>query len=162
MKKWLAGVVATVVSGLIIYSLTTGGGTRPDLPPLGLPSHAAPAPITISYHLRNMEESLAVVNINGREAGRLYVDKSRPRSSIDITLPRSGTYEYSVQARNMIREIVDDTGFELPLINDVYGRGTIEVEAGKEFILTTNTLQLRGGGNNVWVAKLTDSAFQRP
>ena len=124
-------------------------------------SKKSPASITISYSLGHMVEGRAIVYIEGREVGSLYIEKSKQSSAIDVTLPKPGSYEYSVQAKMTVMGVVDlDTGFELPFEVESNGRGTIEVEDRKEFILTTNNLMLGGDGNNTYYAALSDKALQ--
>lgn len=167
MKKWIGGVAAAVVSGVLIFWLTQGVQTGHQKESYVSNTYSSrdslkqsPARITISYSLGSMKEGRAIVYIDGREVGSLYVDKNKKNSLIDVTLPKPGSYEYSVQAKMTIMGIADlDTGFELPFENESNGRGTIEVEDGKEFILSTNNLALGGGGRNTFYAVLSDRSL---
>ena len=159
MKKWLGGVAAAVVSGVLIFWLTQGVQTGHQSGETF--KQQSPARIRISYSLGSMEEGRAIVYIDGRDVGSLYVDKNKKNSAIDVSLPKPGSYEYSVQAKMTIMGIADlDTGFELPFENESNGRGTIAVEDGKEFILSTNNLELGGGGRNTFYAVLSDKSLQ--
>ncbi len=167
MKKWLGGVAAVVVSSVLIFWLTQGVRTGrqkkihvPDTYSSSDNFKQSPVRIRISYFIGSMEEGRAIVNIDGREVGSLYVDKNKRNSAIDVTLPKPGSYEYSVQAIMTIMGIADlDTGLELPFENKSNGRGTIEVEDGKEFILSTNNIELGGAGRNTFYASLSDKSL---
>jgi hypothetical protein len=168
MKKWLGGVAAAVVSGVLIFWLTQVVQTVRQKESHVSDTYSSrdnfkqsPARIRISYSIGSMEEGRAIVYIDGREVGSLYVDNNKKNSAIDVTLPKPGSYEYSVHAIMTIMGIIDlDTGLELPFENESNGRGTIEVEDGKEFILSTNNLALGGGGRNTFYASLSDKSLQ--
>jgi len=125
-----------------------------------------PVRITISYSLGNMQGGRAVVGIDGREVGTLSVSKQHSSSTIEVTLPRPGTYSYAVQAKMTV------SGYRPPQMKQLVafeaesaGEGSIEVEAGKQFVLTTDTVLLTsgsGGRGNRYVANLEDSAPPKP
>ena len=87
----------------------------------------------------------------------VHIDETNPTSSIQVNLPRGGTYEYSVQARMVLPGTPDF--LNLPFRVQSNGRGTIEVEPGKEFKLTTHNI-LIGPTGNTWYAKLSDRALE--
>jgi hypothetical protein len=98
--------------------------------------------------------------MDGREVGTLSVDAQQVSSVIEVTLPKPGTYSYAVQAKMTVHgyrapEMTKPVTFEAIST----GEGTIEVEAGKQFVLTTNNMQLTPGGRgNRFYAIIEDAA----
>jgi hypothetical protein len=156
MKKWISGIIATVIAGVALFIIQDWINTNEgDLPP-----PETPCPITISYALDDMVEARAIVYIENKEVGNLVVSENRVYDSFDLTLPRAGEYSYSVQARMEIMMLIDlDTMMEAPAIYDSNGEGIIFVEPGKEFIVTTNNMTLSSGGGQ-WYAQLLDKALE--
>jgi hypothetical protein len=118
-----------------------------------------PTPITVLYSIEGMiEAARAVLYLDGKEMGVLTVDKNKKTDKLRITLPRPGTYEYSIQSKMTVMGIVDpETGLQAPFNEESNGRGTIEVEKEKEFILSTNNIDL---DTRKWYATLSDKVLE--
>lgn len=90
--------------------------------------------------------------------GVLTLDENKKTDKLTITLPRAGTYDYSIQSRMTVIGIVDpEAGLQAPFNEESNGRGTIEVEKAKKFILSTNNIDLN---NRKWYATLSDKALK--
>ncbi|MCP4131662.1 MAG: hypothetical protein GY754_11850 [bacterium] len=150
MKKWLAGVTGAVVSGILIFWFTEGMKTKqesnslvPDSYSISDTTQKKSVSISISYSLGNMEEGHAVVYIEGRKVGNLHVSESKKNSVINVVLQKAGSYDYSIQARMTIMQVIHSkSGFDAPFEVESTGRGKLEVENGKKFIVMTDNLDL--------------------
>lgn len=152
-----AGILGVIFLGIGLYGEFV---PKDNVKLTGDDEKETKTPITITYELGKMVKGSAIVYIDGKEVGVLTINKSNPESTIRIVLPKTGTYEYSIQAKMTIMGFLgNDLDLEIPFEESSSGRGTIEVEANKEFLLTTNNIVLDGKGNHNF-SELEDKALK--
>jgi hypothetical protein len=145
--KWLLGILATVVSSVIVYYLTEGRRPNPlpEAPPISFNSTPSPSPsniivvapspevveITVTNELGPEQVSEDVqVYIEGKLVANLMVDRQRPKTSANIQVARPGNYAYTLIADGVFVN-------QLGQMYQAQGRGdgVVEVREGSVFTL---------------------------
>jgi hypothetical protein len=125
----IGGTIATVLGGIILYMFGFQGAPVDDsFDPAASPS---PEPVTFYVSGRRSGTALSVqatVTIDGEHAGVITVDQTSPTDEISHTVPRPGTYSYSVET---VATTVDAYGTYYEHYGS--GQGSIEVEQGSTF-----------------------------
>jgi hypothetical protein len=131
---WLAGILATVIGGLLLYLLTPGQQADVTATPSGpvievtqLAGAAVDFQITDELGDGQVTERVTVV-IDGRSVGTLTVDTVHRTASLTVTVPRAGSYDYEL-ASTMVVE--DEYGNSYQLSG--YGTGLIQVTDGRSY-----------------------------
>jgi hypothetical protein len=143
LGAWLAGILATVVSGVLVTWFTQGdsgssGGTTQAAQdrPAGVVTTAGTTTGTpVDFHITDqlgeteISEQVTVVIAN-RTVGTLTVDVVHPTASLIVTVPRRGTYAYELVVATVME---DASGKPVRLAGS--GRGRVDVVAGRSFAL---------------------------
>lgn len=99
-------------------------------PPAAVSGEATPTPINFVVRDELAEDQLAeqvTVRVDGRMIGTLTVDVVHPSSSLTVTVPKAGEYDYSLDATFSFVDEEDEISLR--------GTGTINVRDGSEFSL---------------------------
>ena len=126
---WVAGILGTVIGGVLLLWLTPGPHT-PDIIAAG----PAPAPVSaidflITDELGNGQVTeRVVVVIDGRSVGTLTVDTVHRTASLTVTVPRAGLYEYELSS-TMVLE--DEYGTTYERVG--YAAGQLQVTGGRSY-----------------------------
>ncbi len=147
-SRILAGIVGSV---LIIVGIGMGTSTPAPAYPkaeVGISDNKASLinfSITDQLGEGQVSEQVRVL-IDGKEVGTLKVDSYYPKSTIAVSVPRSGRYSYDLEAIAIFR----DENKKLYEIEGV-GQGSINVNDGKVFELTAVIT-----GSQMWLAKMEE------
>lgn len=149
--KWIAGIVASIISGVAVYYLTvaskqagpipTSDPTPTVSPSLDLqpspklttpPTSVQPIEFTILNELNPIQVSENVqIYIEGQPVANIVVNQQQVTASAKVQVPKSGIYNYTVLADcvfiNQFGQIDRQQG---------RGDGVIEVSDGSIFMLT--------------------------
>jgi hypothetical protein len=113
-----------------------------------------------SIHYKLGDETLSgrvVVYINGQQVGILTVGESQEESVLEFTVPHAGPYNYSIQGIQGVKVYFGEPpNLEvLPHTTQHSGRGIIEIESGKKFLVWLGW-RLEGRGSGTPIAELRD------
>jgi len=124
--KWIAGILATVIAGVIVYYLTEGQ-REPTIP--DRPTEAVE--FTILNQLGPMQVSEDVqVYIEGKLVANLLVNQQQATDSAKIKVSGVGNYAYTILADGVFMN-----QFSQPYRTQGRGDGVIEVSKGSVFEL---------------------------
>lgn len=142
--KWVAGITATVVSGVAVYYLTEAKpkpAPRPDPTPTISPDSSSSLPVeppaaqsvefTILNELGPGQVSEEVqVYINGQTVATLTVNQQQVTDSAKVELPEAGSYSYTLLADGIFFNQIGQTYRQ-----QARGDGNVEVDEGGVFSL---------------------------
>ncbi len=130
---WFPRFFSIIVGAFFIVlgvGLDTPPVVSPEAPPAVSPETASAVEFTISDSLGEGQISEQVsVLIDGKFIGQLTVTQDFPESVLRVTVPRAGTYSYTVEA---IATFVVNSSY---ITIKGAGQGNIAVEQGKVFDL---------------------------
>jgi hypothetical protein len=153
--KWLLGILATVVSSVIVYYLTEAWRPNPlpVVPPISFNSTPLPSPSNIIVVAPSPEDvEMTITNtlgpeqvsedvqvyIEGKLVANLMVDQKRPNASVKIKVARPGNYAYTLSGDavfvNQLGQMYQAQG---------RGEGVVEVREGSVFTLVITPHGLR-------------------
>jgi hypothetical protein len=146
LKVPRVGRVARLVSaiaGVLFLMLGFSGSTATDIPgasraeanepPTQTTATAtAPTPSAIDFTVKDELGDLQIteqisVHIDGRMVGTLTVDAVHPTSTVTVTVPKPGRYDYTLDSRTTFD--LESGPTEIP----GHGSGQIDVKAGTSF-----------------------------
>lgn len=105
MAELIAAIAALITVVAALWGVIKRSKRRPRLTEFDeteTEPHASiskkPTPIRVLYSIEGMIEAVrAVLYLNGKKMGVLAVDKNKKTDKLRVTLPKPGTYEYSIQ-----------------------------------------------------------------
>jgi hypothetical protein len=132
---WLAGILGTVIGGVLLFWLTSSQQTQvttalpgPNAAPVS-PIVAAVVDFQITDELGDGQVTeRVVVVIDGRSVGTLTVDTVHQTASLTVTMPRAGRYTYELSSTAVVQ---DEYGATYELAG--YGKGYVQVTGGRSY-----------------------------
>ena len=148
LGKWLAGILAAVISGVILYHLTDK--KTPPQPPVVIQTAKAdpvpaPQPKPVKFKLvDNLDVAAGQVSedvkvyIDGKLVADLSVNQSNLTDSTTVEVPKPGNYSYSLSSQVYVNQY----GQLYPI--QASGEGVIKVSEGSvfEFMYTPHGIKL--------------------
>jgi len=132
MGKWLAGIAATVIAGLIISLLVNW------LTPNGKITEQGPVDFTIHYTGDELEEGIVNIYIDGAPVGEMLIGRGGDPNVVKVSVPRPGTYDFEIRWLQYV-PLYKIRGGEKVYVghgeNNLSGNGKILVHPGKSFKL---------------------------
>jgi hypothetical protein len=134
--------MVSAVAGVLFLTLGFSGTTVPEVArspvahadtPVQAPTEpTAPPPSSVDFTVQDELGELQIteqitVHIDGRMVGTLTVDAVHPTSTLTVTVPEPGRYEYTLESSTMFD--LDSGPTEIP----GHGSGQIDVKAGSAF-----------------------------
>lgn len=145
IRKWILGILSTVISAVLIYFLIGPNGILKDKS--DFEANKEGVNYTLMYKLKDNEtEARAIIFIDGNKTAVLDVDKYNPTARISKYVDKSGYHTYSLQVSSSFMAIIDPEfpEMEVEVSNSYTGKGSILIEDGKTFIVTQE-IYLPGG-----------------
>jgi hypothetical protein len=137
--KWIAGIIAAIISGVAVYYLTEANKPdpppRPELPPTFPNSEPSSEPASIEFTVLNELGEIQVseevqIYMNGQLVANLIVNQQQVTASAKVKVPKAGSYNYTVLADGIFFDQFGQTYRQ-----QGRGDGVIEVNAGSVFTL---------------------------
>lgn len=130
--------IVSAIAGVLFLTLGFSGSTGSDVPGMKPaiaqeqpkePTTTEPAPAPIDFTVRDELGELQIteqitVHIDGKMVGTLTVDAVHPSSTVTVTMPKPGRYDYTLDSRTTFD--LDNGPTEIP----GHGSGQIDVKDG--------------------------------
>lgn len=143
MKKIFTSIIIAVISGVLIYWLTTGLKEKSSSPiTVSVDDYKnKEIKIKVSYYdTKMLDEGQAALYLNGKQVGTFYISNDKTKSYVHATLPRAGKYEYTIVANVVMNYFTYESN----------GNGEIIINDDDHLVITTHNMILSPDGNTLF------------